>query len=372
MRVLHLIPLHVPSSGIVAQAQAEQRAAKEANLPWQVRIFTHGVLPVEAESLRVGRTPADELAWGSWLSYAYDKSRHRMDLYRWLRRHHFDFDMILLRHTYADPARARALGKITTPILSVHHTLEIPELSLERDLQGKIRVALERTNGPKNIRASAGIIGVTKEILHYEQERAGRSMPGLVFPNGLDFSTRPLFADQRGAIPEMLFVASEFAPWHGLDRLLDSIEASRREFVLHLVGHVHTADRERAMSDSRIRLHGMRSSDEIAKLAARSTLGLSSFALDRNGMSEACTLKVREYLSSGLATYAGHHDVFPPDSLIYRRGPADVDALLGYANEVAGLSRARVRELSEAYVSKRYLLEKCYRGLHELGLQRSG
>ena len=66
-----------------------------------------------------------------------------------------------------------------------------------------------------------------------------------VHPNGIlyaDDSDMP--ADRRGDVPELIFVASYFFEWHGLDTLLDSMDESDEDGRLHLVGTLPATARE--------------------------------------------------------------------------------------------------------------------------------
>ncbi|MFD5213429.1 hypothetical protein [Microbacterium sp. NPDC058345] len=167
-------------------------------------------------------------------------------------------------------------------------------------------------------------------------------------------------------MPELIFIASSFVPWHGLDRLLDDAQTTDADFILHLVGDVGEPDRERANKDPRIRIHGHLDQNAIAELVARSWVGLASFALDRKGMKEACSLKVREYLASGLATYSGHADRFPADSVYYKQGPARFADIITYAYDMRETSREEVRDLSMAQISKSVILVDTHAALVSL------
>ncbi|WP_206476941.1 glycosyltransferase [Microbacterium sp. KRD172] len=188
----------------------------------------------------------------------------------------------------------------------------------------------------------------------------------MTFPNGIDLDEQPIAADERADVPELLFVASTFATWHGLDLLLEDLDRTDADFRLHLVGDVDSADRERAVLDPRVVLHGRLTPDAIRTLTARAWVGLSSFAIDRKGMEEACTLKVRQYLASGLPTYSGHRDRFPAEAPFYRQGPPDFDRVLEYAHQMRALSREEVRRASAPLISKASIITDAYDRLQSI------
>ncbi|WP_404473091.1 glycosyltransferase [Microbacterium aerolatum] len=361
MRILHLVPLHIPASGIIQQAIAEQYAADQTSVDWQVRLFTDVDLPEAAERLRIhaGGDPGEQRR-SSWIRYAADKLSHRRSLYRWIREHQHEYDAIILRYTTSDIARARALRRLSIPVVSLHHTLEVPEIKLLRGYQRLLQVVVESVVGPRNILAAAVIAGVTDEVVQHELARVRVTKPTMTFPNGIDLSKQPVAADERSDLPELLFVASTFATWHGLDLLLDDLHRTDADFRLHLVGDVDPADRERAIRDPRLVLHGRLTPDAIRDLTAQSWVGLSSFALERKGMEEACTLKVREYLASGLPTYAGHRDRFPTEASYYLQGPPVFDRVLEYAHRTRNLTRDDVRRQSAPFISKANILEEAH------------
>src|SRR5690606_39054416 len=92
-------------------------------------------------------------------------------------------------------------------------------------------------------------------------------------------------------------------------------------------------------------------------------LGLSSFALDRKGMHEACTLKVREYLMMGLPVGAGHKEVFPEGFPYFFDAGVDVNALFSFAGRVGKVSRSLVSEAARPYIDKTVLLTGLVRAI---------
>lgn len=361
MRVLHAAALLRPPIGVVNQMQWEQDAALLLQLPWDVRVFCpQGAMAASgichySDHVHAGQLRGVHKAAAWWAL--------RREYYAWLSSQLTDYDVILLRYYPHDPLQLAFLRGASNPVYMVHHALEGPELAGAGGWMGKLRAALENVLGPKAIRAAAGIIGVTSEIVTYELVRArDEDKPTFIYPNGIMYDGA-IIPDSRTDTPQLLFVASGFAPWHGLDLLLASIHQCQDDFVLHVVGDVSEVDKRAAQGDARIHFHGRLSHDEISALAARCVVGLSSLALDRNGMAEACTLKVRQYLMLGLPVYAGYKDVFPATFPYYRQGPCDVRAILEFAAEHARTSREVISVAAHGYIDKRELLRNMYEGL---------
>lgn len=359
MRVLHATALLQPLVGLVNQLVWEQDAAMAANLPWDTRFFCpSGLLdqPIAVESSSNGINKHSHLSKvAAWV-------RLRIEFYSWLRTQEPMYDLILLRYNTHDLFQLRYLRRAAVPVLLVHHTLEVPELKSAGTL-GAARALLEGMIGSACIRAADGIIGVTREIARYELSRAQTPEKwSSVYPNGILYRQQD-WLDGRGTVPELLFVAGQFAPWHGLDLLLDAVARSEADFVLHVVGNVGANESSRCMADRRIILHGRLAEEAIRDLASRCWIGLSSFGLFRNRMEEACTLKVREYLMLGLPVYAGYSDVFPDTFPFFAKGPADLDVILSYARSMRTQGKARVSAEARPYIDKTVLLRDVYERL---------
>ena len=80
-------------------------------------------------------------------------------------------------------------------------------------------------------------------------------------------------------------------------------------------------------------------------------------------MQQACTLKVREYLSLGLAVYTGHQDIFPNDFKYYRNGNIDINTIIDYAILMKNVTRQEIKNSAVSYLSKTDLLSNLYHHL---------
>jgi hypothetical protein len=103
----------------------------------------------------------------------------------------------------------------------------------------------------------------------------------------------------------MLIGASPVPSWNGVDRVIGLAEALP-EVEFDLVGPVLASDLGRRPPN--VHLHGMLPTAGYAPLLARASVALGPLALYRKGMSEACPLKVREYLLHGLPVLTSHED----------------------------------------------------------------
>jgi glycosyltransferase involved in cell wall biosynthesis len=353
-RILHAAVSMNPSPGVVRQMEWEQEAAHSLNIPWTTVLWTP--IPIKSPIVRrVGLAIKNRL--GGYLSL-------RREFYSWLVDESDCYDLVLLRYSVHDLFQSLAASRIGHKLVTLHHTLEAPEIRSSGAVSGHLVALLELVLGRWTLRHSLTQAAVTDEILQYEEHRrrgSGQSLLRLIYPNGI-FPTEQSGNDERGTSPELVFVASQFVPWHGLDLLLESLSKNRNEACrLHLIGVLPEALVNQTRADPRVTIHGLLRPESLRKLMARAWLGLSSLALERKGMREACTLKVREYLDHGLPVYAGHRDSgLPLDFAYYKAGIADLLPILEYAQAVRAVRRDQVRVAALPYIDKKLILSQFY------------
>ncbi|UNK38238.1 hypothetical protein MNR02_00560 [Shinella sp. H4-D48] len=351
-RVLHAAYQRYFSPGISAQMYQEQQAADELGIVWHSRLFTsesHVSTDVVCRDLS-----SDGAA--------------KSDFYSWLTRMSEDYDIVLLRHLPADYGEFCFLKRSKIPVLLMHHTLEVPELIGSLNVKSLAKAAIEAVVAPQCIRQAYGIVSVTEEIAQYQIQRSGFPMnKSIVYPNGIRMDGSIAHEDGRtGAVPRLIFVSSYFHPWQGLDRVIYSARSFEEDFVVDVVGDVHDNDARAAFGDARFVFHGALDNKRVAAMLSKSWLALSSFALDRKNMKQACTLKVRQYLSHGVPVYATHLDVFPRSFPYFKVGSCNLSDMVDFAKNMRFVSREDVRKTSRPYIDKTILLRGCYERLMAL------
>lgn len=353
MKVLHMASLTRASAnpGVVQQMEWEQLAAREAGLDWDVELWT-------TEAARPGsvlrQVPRGMTGFAG----------RRYHFHRRLRAAARNYDRIVIRHAPLDPFSLFIPERIRCKTWYVFHTKTGDYLKARGKRIGKAFAWLDMLFTRRAIGESAGIIGVTDELAEYEQHRLGRpSAKSTVYPNGIFLTdwAAPI-ADRREGALKIIFVASRFFEWNGLEKLLDSIANTRTpdRWELHLVGQV--MPHQAAFIDGhdfagRIVLHGVLDKQEIASLMASMDLSLGAFALDMVKVSTACTLKVRESLGAGVPVYAGHSDVGVNDMLeCYTEGSADWSAILAKAAESRNRAKEDIRRAARPGIDKEKLI----------------
>lgn len=348
--VIHVTLSKFLSAGIVNQLRDEVHAVDRLRLPWRTVLLTTGTVNEPfAVKLPVGMSSLAS----------------RIQALHWLLKRYRRFDVLLLRHDRVEPLLWTVSRRFPCWI-SVHHTKEIEECRLIHPRWRALACStIERHFGTMSIRSATGIIGVTDEIVAYELARVRKHIPSLTVPNGIDIQRIPLVRDLRGGIPKLLFVASQFSDWQGLDLVLDTLEKSSIECQLILVGRLDGSWRRRIRSSPRLRstvvLFGHADRVEILDLMATADIGLSSFGLARKGMKEACTLKVREYLGGGLPVYAGHQDTgLPVGFPFFRNGSPNIDTIIQQGLQWRNYTRREVRAAAIPWIDKTCLLSRLY------------
>lgn len=363
MRVLHCAYFQQLEVGVLQQMTWEQDAAHMLSLRWDSRIYCAGIKehknPVVISGLNRCVVDGNKVVSRilSWI-------RLKIDYVGWVAHYAENYDVVLLRYTLYDPYQRyliRRLRKNGKTVYLVHHTKEVSELLSGGTIVGLAKSLVEFLLAPLTLRMANGIIAVTREIHEYETRRARIVQSPLIYPNGIIVDGFDSVEKASGA--GILFVASRFHPWHGLDVVLAAFERSSSAVVLHLVGELSEDDAARAGRDHRIIMHGKLNRDEIKAVARRCSIALSSFALERNNMSEACPLKVREYLAMGMPVYSGHNDIFPVDFPYYRKGAPDLDEMLEFTKSVSNITPDMVREAATPYIDKKALLQELYKRL---------
>ena len=365
MRVLHAGLGKKLSEGMLRQMLLEQKAANELGIEWTSKVITPDDLSIlESFSIKEKQIAdsvitSDTSISPGWLSV-------KRFFYSWLIKNQDNYDVIVLRYSMTDPYLPFFIKQCKKPVFLVHHTFEVLEIKTLGGLKGRLRAVVESIIGQFSLRFATNLVGVTNEILQYEYNRISKkSRHGYVYPNGYAIVDNQIVVDNRGETPTLLFVASQFHPWHGLDILLSSLNKVKTSFFLHLVGEITEIQKQQIKDDNRIIAHGRLRFDEIKEIASYCHVALSSFALQRQGMSEACPLKVREYLAMGLPVYAGHQDCFPHTFPFFTNGPAEIRAIIDFANEVSIVSRSDIAALAEPYINKKYLLNNFYNWIKE-------
>lgn len=144
-----------------------------------------------------------------------------------------------------------------------------------------------------------GFIGVTDEISD-EFKKYNKPVTTIANSIAVDANVPPI-ENRLTDEAQITFVGSPGCPWHGVDKFVKMAELLP-EYTFHLVGP--KVDK----SLSNLIQHGYQNKEGLHSIYSITDISVGSLALHRNGMNEACPLKVREYLSMGIPVILAYRD----------------------------------------------------------------
>ena len=351
IRVLHAAQMRTTNAGVVHQMEYEDEAAADIGIYWDSRLFCLSESGSKVVVNPLGRG-------SSWYTF-------RKQFFRWLSSEIKGYDILLLRYSMYDPFQLLFLRNCPIPVVTMHHTLDVEELLISKSASGYAKAVFESLIGPVSLRYVHGVAAVTGEIARYQRDRSARQdMSTFHYPNGAVYNKNSVIeARYESDTHEFIYLSSRFYPWMGLDLLIEASARSNRVYKIHIVGNV-TADQKEALAhDQRFVVHGHLEKAQIESLMSVSTVGLSTFAIERKRFTEGNTLKVMEYLKSGLPVYAGYKDVFDNSFPYYRQGPADMNLILEFADSVRKVSRHVISDSARPIIDKSIVLKRFYNQL---------
>lgn len=349
MKILHLTAGKRLSHGQRAQLQHEERASEALrDVQWDT-IALHGEEPQCGFERRMP---------------SLFRPIFLRNLYAWifLMRRCRNYDFVLQRHMTFDPF-VMALGWLIPNRVTVHHSKEVDELKLIRsDWRGQAASMLQRCSGLFNSWQVRGVLGVTQEIADYQTQLYRSIKHAGVYANGIQMDSLELLEDGRNDEVHIAFVCGTFSRWHGVDLLIRTFDEQKSTLckertTIHLIGRLSKAQISALQAANAqlpvFAIHGHLPREEYKSILSKCDIGLDALAIDRKGLTQAATLKVREYLASGLPVYSAHEDTAVPNTHpYYECGPVDASRIIAYARKMKDVSRRQVREESKQFIDK--------------------
>ena len=134
-----------------------------------------------------------------------------------------------------------------------------------------------------------------------------------VIPNGIN--TRKIDSIKKvnnSSIPSLFLIGSANQNWHGIDKIEKLAKLTQGKLMFHIIGM--DKDTKNTTLPDNIIFHGYMNEEMYNKLISEFDIGIGTLALHRNNMTEACPLKVREYLCKGFPVLIGYKEVFPTNN----------------------------------------------------------
>ncbi len=231
------------------------------------------------------------------------------------------YHSIVLRLWFSDGSLLRMVRH--RPVILEFHSKIITELKVKvaerstpvRKLIRLLRIAIEKRYLQRLVRSCAGIITMGTELAAYYGDLSGGNCPCRVISNGCDVSGMAVtgFRQFDGQELHIVFLGSRPDPWHGLDRLTDSMRhyassGGNVKVNLHLVGGIVPADLGMQEPEVGFHFHGMLSGEELDAVMSRMNLAVCSLAQHLKQLDETSAIKTVEYLARGLPFIIGYQD----------------------------------------------------------------
>jgi glycosyltransferase involved in cell wall biosynthesis len=352
MKVVHLTVVRQLTAGQTKQLQFEYAAAKKLEgAEWVTLAYHNGPLtePYMRQIPFGFRSLFMRKLWGWIVALRLSRS----------------YDFVMMRHATFDP-----FTFIFAPLIgnrvSVHHAKELEELRLIRQgWKGEAAALFEQISGRVAIRRAKMILGVTQEIAEYERDRCAPGKKIGVYSNGIDVAEVPILADKRkpGQL-HIVFICGTFSKWHGLDKLIDAVDkhhfsADDPSLTIHLIGRLSQQQIEQVSVFENCRSvfkhYGLLDTNSYRPILEECDFGVASLALDREGLSEGSTLKVREMLAMGLPVYSGHKDIALDESQSFIRVTSHpvLSEILEFGKLCKKINRFEVRESTKELIDKK-------------------
>jgi glycosyltransferase involved in cell wall biosynthesis len=214
-------------------------------------------------------------------------------------------DAVYLRYDLFLPPLLPLLRR--RPTVIELNTVDSQEAKLRRRNRRLARV-YNAANRHALLRRARGLVCVTHEVAEapdYAFVRASR----IVIANGVDFDVvRPL-PPAGASRPRVAFLGSAGQVWHGIDKLV-SLAEQLPEIEFDVVGYDDAqleASARRALP-ANVTAHGVLGREQYEPVLAACDAAIGTLALHRKRMTEACPLKVREYLGYGVPALIAYDD----------------------------------------------------------------
>jgi len=312
MKIAHISILPAYSPGVFNKLEAKAKSAREANLDIDFYLLN----PVEARKVNNLILLKQDFAFLP-LGFLRTIAFRLMKLKVLEKRVIFDnYDYIVLRYPLVDGfGTQKFITKYGQKIITEHHTDEVSELYSIGRMVDIIRAKIEEKYASSFLRKVKGMIGVTQEICDLELEKCGQK-PCIMIPNGIDVQSvsSTEFSKFDGTRLNIVFVASEFVLWQGLEILLEGLRQYKGKVhvELNLIG-VLTEIQKDTLSRSRqknitINMRGKQFGEVLDRYFREAHVAISSLALYEKNMKEACPLKSREYIARGIPFVYAYDD----------------------------------------------------------------
>ncbi|HIP02787.1 MAG TPA: glycosyltransferase family 1 protein [Campylobacterales bacterium] len=240
------------------------------------------------------------------------------------------YDKIYLRYPLMDLSALSYAKRYGHKTITQHHGKELQEIKTYKiKLPFKIfQFINERFIAPYFFKHIYGLTAISDDLVSYEVKRVNFKGKVKRFSNGINpiqfTMTCPPALDKEF---NLIMLSSSFSAWHGLDRLLKSLEAFHSDKIkinLYIVGKI-TSEFDTLLAsceeNTSIKIHllGKLHKEELDRVFEKAHIACDSLAMYRLDMHEGSTLKSKEYIARGIPFLysAPDHDLLSLNNYLY-------------------------------------------------------
>ncbi len=260
-------------------------------------------------------------------------------------------DVVLTRYNHANATLAIlwACRRLHIPVVV---ELNSPNRDSDRGLYRRLPFFLRLFSAQHALSLADGLFAVSEEISAPLRQQAGDGTPVATIPNGVDIERfdpclSPSIIRKRFGIPEERVVfgfVGSFAPWHGVDLLIDAFSVLLAEGLpvhLLLVGQTNPLWKKQI---ARLKNPGLSAHVTLAGFVPPGDIPPYLAAMDvttlPNQASYCSPLKLFEYMAMARPTVSVDTPPIAATLLDGQEGllfpPGDVHALIGHMRQLAG------------------------------------
>jgi hypothetical protein len=254
-----------------------------------------------------------------------------LDLF--LDKHILTFTHIIFRYPLASYPLLGLVKKYKNKIIFEHNTKEIEEIAMQSKLfrkslpfafkpgyfiylleRGYFQTWQEKYFGRKIFKYAHSGIAVTNEIADYETNRC-KYYKLSVITNGIDVEPCQLrtLHPFNGEELNMFMLIGAGATWHGIERLIHSLENYKGEkrITIDVIGSISSTDLK-MINESNVKNHikliPSITSFDLNTILNHYHVGIGTLAVYKKSLIEATPLKTREYFARGFPILIGYKD----------------------------------------------------------------
>lgn len=214
----------------------------------------------------------------------------------------FQPDIIYLRHDYLGRTMSKLLKKYRVVTEINGNIFEATRLffQINKSLMNFLRILFHKIVHQFVLSRVAGIVTVTKELAE-EHTINQFDKPIIYLPNSYNSNQyTPLKNPTLSSRVQLFIIGTPTQPWQGFD-IVQLMAQNLPEFDFHIIG-------EEGNPTENLFYYGYLNKQEYIQIIENCHIAIGTLALHKKGMSEACPLKVREYVSFGFPIIIGYNE----------------------------------------------------------------